>query len=390
MLSSSDPGPRPACPVGRARAVAVACLSLLAGCDSRSRSATCVAESPPDQGGLESCSAVLLPQLDRRGGSPDYLVCTSASAINASGTITGETCDGQGFMWSSAVPAGSLVRRSFPVPADVVSPTGVDSAGDIVGGFLPAASFVSEAFILSGGELTRLPQLEEEFPAFAHGTNGDGTVVGSSQTASGANSPSVAVYWQDGQIHRIGGVDDLGGNAGGATAVSGSDIIVGYSNTAEVPAIQPFRWRRPDAFEILPTFAEGDVGTPQDVNEAGVTVGRAGGPLPGLLNAAVYWDVDGSIHQLPGLDDTPEMNALAINNRGVIVGYEMSPELISSGARLWIDGEVHDLQDLVPLPEEYRLTSAVDINDNDEVVAIASVEDGGPVRHVTFLLRPDL
>ena len=375
-----------------ARALAVACLSLLAGCDGSSSSINarqaCMAESPPDQGGLESCSAVLLPQLDRRQGSPDYLICTQASGINDAGTITGETCDGQGFMWSSAVPAGTLVRPSFPVPADYVTPMAIDGAGAIVGGFLPAGSFVSEAFVLSGGELTRLPQLEEELGAFALGTNDEGTVVGSSQTVRGPDSPTVAVYWQDGQIHRIEGVDDLGGTAGDATAVSGNGIIVGDSNTAQASGIQPFRWTPPDTFEMLPTLGEGDVGTPQDVNDAGVAVGRDGGSI----DAAVYWDTDGSIHQLPVLSDSPESYAVAvaINDRGVIVGSELASETSGSEARVWIDGEVHDLQDLVDLPEEYRLTSAVDINDSDEVVAIASVDDDGPVRRVTFLLRPDL
>jgi len=104
----------------------------------------------------------------------------------------------------------------------------------------------------------------------------------------------------------------------------------------------------------------------------------------------VYWDEQGDIHELPRLYETPEVQALAINDRGVIVGFEATPELVKTEARLWVDGEVHDLQDLMPdLPEEYRLSNAVDVNDRDEVLAHAFVEDGGPIQ-VTLLVLPDL
>jgi uncharacterized membrane protein len=134
---------------------------------------------------------------------------------------------------------------------------------------------------------------------------------------------------------------------------------------------------------------------PRDVNAAGVMVGRvdalddAGNASAGTR--AVYWDEGGNVHELPRVQDTTEADAFAINDRGVIVGHELTPEPVTTEARLWLDGEVHELQDLVPgLPEEYRLSTAVDVNDRDEVLAHAYVEDGGPVRVVTLVLRPEL
>jgi len=375
-------------------------VSLLVGCDGDDDDDTepsepvepvevCLAEAPPE-GGLESCKAVLLPQLDRREGSPDYLICTLALTLNADGVIVGKTCDDKGFVWSPTTAAGSLVLPSLPVEAEAVHPAGIDSSGDIIGTFWAPGAYVGEPFILSAGELTRLPRLVEDGSSFVQGTNDAGIIVGESATLDDPFSPKAAVYWQDGEIHRIEAVDDLGGRAASAVAVSENGTIVGHSNTSDLQAIQPFRWRRPDAVEMLPTLEEGHVGAPHDVNEAGVTVGRDGGPLPEAINEAVYWDEAGNIHLLPGLYDTPEINALGINNRGVIVGSEMTPEFVTTEARLWLDGEVNDLQDLVPLPPEYRLMSAVDINDDDDIIAIAAVEDGGPVRFVTLLLRPDL
>jgi hypothetical protein len=372
----------------RARTLAVGWSVLFAGCGAGSReSALCLADRPENQGGLESCDAVLLPQLDPRPGDPDNLICTWGRALNASGVITGETCDDEGFVWSSDAPAGSPLRFSFPVAARLVSPFDINSAGDIVGLFSPTENpfRVGHPFLLTGGTLTVLPRVEETFGGAAVDINDEGTVVGWSETSTGP----VAVYWQQGEVHRIEGIDEMGGDYAVATAINENGTIVGVTNTIDLVPIQAFRWPRGGALELLPALFEGDVGDPHDVNDAGVMVGRAGTPEAESL--AVYWDEDGDIHELPRLHDTPHVEAVAISNDGVIVGHEMSPEFITTEARLWLDGEVYDLEDLVPaLPEEYELIRAEDINDDGEVVAHASVADGGPIRHVTLLLKPDL
>ena len=372
----------------KAGALAAAWAALLAGCGSDSdRAARCMTDPSLDDRALDSCTAVLLPQLDARAGGPDYLVCTSGMAISSSGVIVGETCDDQGFIWSSAEPEGSLLRPSFPVEADGVQPVGINRAGDVVGFFSPAENpfLVAYPFVLSTGGLTVLPRLEEEHLGVALAISDDGTIVGWSDTSSGP----VAVYWEDGDLHRIAAVDEIGGSYAIATAISPGGAIAGVSNTPDIQFIQAFRWLRPGPVELLPTLFEGDVGHPHDINDGGVMVGRAG--APDRTNRPVYWDEDGDVHELPRLHDTPEAAALAVNDRGVMVGYEMTPEFVATEARLWLDGEVHHLADLVPgLPAGYELIRATDINDDGLVVAHASVEDGGPVRHVTLLIRPDL
>jgi biopolymer transport protein ExbD len=61
--------------------------------------------------------------------------------------------------------------------------------------------------------------------------------------------------------------------------VSGNDIIVGYNNTAEAPSVQPFRWRRPDAFDRARSGMERasrrNASAPADISAGGR--GRAAG-----------------------------------------------------------------------------------------------------------------
>jgi uncharacterized membrane protein len=379
-----------------ARVLGITGFLLLAGCDSsdssHSQPAQCMTGTSADQGRLESW--VVLPQLDPREGSPDYLVCTRGSAINASGTVTGETCEYRGFIWSPSMPDGLFVTPYMDDETKEVSTAAVDSDGEVVGALSPRDLVgVIHAFRTSAGRMTLLPPLVEDLSAVAIGMNDRGTIVGQSMPSS---DRVAAVYWQDGEIHRIQEVDDLGGSYAGATAVNEDDTIVGFSNTSDVEGIQAFRWTISGSFELLPALLDECVGEPRDVNEAGVMVGRAAvhddeNGTPCWNNRPVYWDEEGNIHELPRIYDTGEVSALAINDRGVIVGYEMTPEFVSTEARVWIDCEVHDLRDLAPdLPEEYRLSSAVDINDSGEVLAQAFVEDGGPIRIVTLVLRLDL
>ena len=87
------------------------------------------------------------------------------------------------------------------------------------------------------------------------------------------------------------------------------------------------------------------------------------------------WDEDGNIHQLPGLDDTPEINALGINNRGVIVGSEMTAEFVATERASGSTARSTTSRIRSPAPE-YRLRSAVDIN-SAFVAAIWARAPGG-------------
>jgi hypothetical protein len=195
---------------------------------------------------------------------------------------------------------------------------------------------------------------------------------------------TTAVYWRDNQRREIGG---FGGDVSVATAVNNHNVVVGYANTANVPAIRGFRWSEAKGVEALPRLVDGVPAEPMDINDAGVVVGRAGTSF--FANEPVYWDAHGAIHQLPRLYKTSDVGVLAINNHGVMVGQELAPDF-EPEARLWLNGRVYRLQDLVPnLPDGYRLRAATSVNDAGDIVANASVPEEGQVRIVTLLLKAD-
>jgi uncharacterized membrane protein len=131
--------------------------------------------------------------------------------------VTGDTCRHQGFVWSVAAPAGAFVP-SQPALDEEVSPTGINAAGDIVGFQVPSVfRGVVYAFESSEGRMTRLPPLADGLSASANDINQGGTIVGQ---AGPSWDTETAVYWLDGEIHQIEGVQELGGDHAVATAVN--------------------------------------------------------------------------------------------------------------------------------------------------------------------------
>ena len=281
------------------------------------------------------------------------------------------------------MPEGALLLGMASLPAGEVHPLGINDAGDVVGFFSPAEPpSIVGGFRRSAGEFTELPEFGKQLHNVATAIDDRGTIVG---RAFGGGDV-VAVIWEDGGVRQITeGV--LDGHDEGATAVSRNGIVVGFTDT-DTFLPRAFRWVRPDEIELLPTIGGAET-LPRDVNDAGVMVGFA---HDDELSQALTWDQDGNVRCLLGFHDASGTSAHAVNNRGVIVGAEWTTEYSESReARLWLDGEVHRLQDLTPaVPEEYRLNDATDINDNDEVVATARLNDGGPLVTVTFLLKLDL
>lgn len=231
----------------------------------------------------------------------------------------------------------------------------------------------------------RAPQgaAEELVCQSAQATHRDRLVTGQVCLPGGATAlATTAVNWRDDERRDIGG---LGGEVSVATAVNNHNVVVGYANTPNVPAIRAFRWSESKGIEALPRLVEGVPAEPKDINDSGVVVGRAGTSF--FANEAVFWDARGAIHRLPRLYKTSDIGVLAINNHGVMVGQELAPDF-EPEARLWMNGRVYRLQSLVPnLPEEYRLRAATSINDDGDIVANASVLDKGQVRLVTVLLK---
>src|SRR5690606_13576399 len=119
-----------------------------------------------------------------------------------------------------------------------------------------------------------------------------------------------------------------------------------------------------------------------------VVVGHAALSL--FANVPVYWDEQGNLHTLGQLDaNAIDVSVLGINNDNVMVGFELVSDTFRPESRLWIGGEVFDLNDLVAgLPEGMLLSAAVDSNALGQIIVEAQMEVDGQLQFFSVLLTP--
>src|SRR5574341_1418138 len=145
--------------------------------------------------------------------------------------------------------------------------------------------------------------------SFAYAINNRGQVVGSS--AETMEMPSHALLWRNGHMRDLG---TFGGTTSVAKAINDRGEVVGDSAGAEW-SIHAVLWRRG---EIV-----GGSGTTQE-----------------MVSDAFLWR-NGRMRDLGTPSGTFGSTALAINNRGDIVGYTVTPR--SDRALLWRNGRMRDL-----------------------------------------------
>jgi hypothetical protein len=330
-------------------------------------------------------NATILPQLDDTD-SEFKLTYTSPFAMNDLHEIVGDLGNFMGFHWSPT-EGGEWLQPMFASVADTATGTCINNAGEIGGRYQPAGSFGSRPFHLADdGTFTPLPTLGASLSAGVADINDSGMLVGSGEISSGGTfgGPQSSLYWINGALHEIGG---FGGPVSTAAAVNNNGVVVGYSNSPTVQAIQPYIWTKAEGLQPLPQFEDGVPASPADINDNGLIVGRGGVSL--FQNVAVYWDADThEVHQLPSVSNEPiDIGVYAVNDEGIMVGFELENEF---EARLWMDNNVYHLQDLVvDLPSGYDLARAVDISEDGAIAVEARITVKGQIQFVTVLLTPE-
>src|SRR5688572_9834277 len=203
----------------------------------------------------------------------------------------------------------------------------INEAGQVVGSYRNAAG-QQRAFFWDDGALTELPTLGGPTSA-AYDINDVGQVVGVSAVNPGDFNARHAVLW-DG-TH---GMRDLGTFQGatwsGAAAINDAGQIVG--NFSWPDRTRTFLWD--DG-----VFRDLFLGSPGDINEAGVVAGAwestRGYP------AAATWDPVFGARELGNLPGAAFSAAYGLNDAGQVVGYSESH--FGDHAVLWDDGQMIDL-----------------------------------------------
>jgi probable HAF family extracellular repeat protein len=215
------------------------------------------------------------------------------------------------------------------------------------------------------------PLGEREEPTSANAINNTGQVVGNSFPRS--NVHSAFITDPSGNLRDLG---SLGGSDSAAYEINDAGQAVGMSGTAEGNP-HPFI-TGPDGMGIrdLGTLGEGPYGSHRayGINESGQVVGYSA--VSDKVEHTFITGLGGvgmrDIGTLPGGSFS---GGYGINSAGQVVGY--SDETVGGGYHAFIAGPdgvgMKDLNSLVDLPSGVILTSADDINNRGQVIALASV-----------------
>jgi probable HAF family extracellular repeat protein len=311
-------------------------------------------------------------------------------------------------------------------PSEAVA---LNDAGQVVGIYFRSSQII-RGFLWAAGKLKDLGTLggQNTMPS---SLNDRGQVVGSSQSGRGGDRRSVhPFFWSEGLMLPLPPLEPgVEGEPDQAFAISRSGRIAGVSLRRGNRQASIWRGGRPEP--VGPASEDGTVA--RGINERGDVIINVGeGPLEtafylaagagseveqlggvdgshavalGLNNRlqavgysiardgrqrAVLWQASGratvlirgkDLGTLPGF---PKSQAMAINDRGQIVGRVYEGTGKSGRAILWENGSILDLNDLLPPNSGWTLHSAEDINTQGQITGTGSHEG----QRRAYLLTP--
>jgi probable HAF family extracellular repeat protein len=209
--------------------------------------------------------------------------------------------------------------------------------------------------------------------------NDRGQISGHAETSTATNPvtgcpPYDPFVWQAGKMTDM-NPGNFGGAAGGTNFLSNGGYAVGYGTTAGEASFDPFLWHEGKATNLNTIGSLGGAGSGFNVNDIGHAVGVNVTP-DGSVEHAVLWrdDTFTDLLTLPAYDCS---EAFRINNHDQIVGFAFSCETGASSAFIWEDGEMVDLNALIPADSGLQLLEANWINGDGVISAQAVLTAGG-------------
>lgn len=244
---------------------------------------------------------------------------------------------------------------------------GVNDRGWIVGDANLPGNKVTHATIWINGRVTDLGTLGGPSSAINWSVKGDrGEVAGVSQVKQkdplrekfcpdlGTNHICIGFRWRDNVVTAL---PTLGGNNAEPTGVNNRGDVVGIAENAVqdpscvAPQVLDFYatvWQRNGTTLTLPPFAGDSVSGAIAINNRGQVVGGSGscaqpfGPSLSWVKHALLWQT-GSAIDLGNLGGTEFNGATAINDREQVVGLSGLPGNTTFHAFLWQSGVMTDL-----------------------------------------------
>ena len=317
---------------------------------------------------------------------------SDATGINGSGQVVGSSTTAGGATHGFLYMNGAMTDLGTMTGGSHSHATGINDLGQVVGygginDYGPGFQEFVQGFIWENGPMRPLGALycpctfnTRYGTSAAYAINGDGQVVGESETVRG-NRVRHAFFWQDGAA-----MQDIGGGAGDWSISRAYDInaagqVVGdFAQNAGLltPPFdrRAFLWQA-GVSQDLGTLPGHTSSQALGINAGGQMVGWSGS-TDGAQSRAVLWDQN-EAQDLGTLPGDLSSQALGINAAGQVVGWS------GSRAFLWQAGTMADLNGLIPHDFGWVLARATGINDAGQIVGSGLI-DG---QRRAFLLTPD-
>ncbi|MBI4845938.1 MAG: PEP-CTERM sorting domain-containing protein [Candidatus Omnitrophica bacterium] len=253
--------------------------------------------------------------------------------------------------------------------------TGINNSGQVVGYSatrLDSYFSYNHAFLWENGIMKDLGTLAD-YESWAKGINNSGQVTGMS--SMDIRGPLYAFSWENGTMRGLG---TLGGNSSFGTGINDSGQVVGYSNIGN-GYIHAFLQKNYTMIELSTLSNNNDTHSEAwGINNSGQIVGFSRAANNELH--ACLWEENRTIRDLGTLGDNNDSQAYGINDSGQVVG-------VSDGhAFLWENGEMKDLNGLLPVGSAWSLHQANKINGLGQIVG-SGVING---QTHAFLMTPNV
>ena len=238
------------------------------------------------------------------------------------------------------------------------------------------ASNYETPFVAENGVAVPLPSLPGQMSGEAIATNVQGHIVGWA-----GSSRIHAVVWIRGEVSQL--TLPLGPSSV-ARSINNNDVIGGWMGLHPGIDSHAFLWADGKVLDIG-TIPNG-TGTVAGLNDRGDVAGWGVAPDPsgsGTISRGFHW-YGGRMTIIDPLPGYARSAALDVNNSSVVVGGSWISSTAFDHGFLWQNGELFDLNDLVPQGSpEVLLANA--INDSGQIAAMG-LDDEGLL--VALLLTP--
>lgn len=248
----------------------------------------------------------------------------------------------------------------------------INDAGQVVGGSYIGDTFNSHAFLWQNGGMQDLGTLGGP-NSYAFEIDNSGQAVGLATYDDGIQH---AVLWGAGGIVDLGDLDPLWPNHSAAYGVNDAGQVVGCSNTDVPGQTHGFLWQN-GSMQDLGTLG-GRYSCGMAINEGGKVVGDSWLP-DDTTQRAFLWD--GGMQDLGALGWERSI-AYDINDDGQVVGALQTGQ--NYHAFIWANGQMQDLNNLIPSDSGWVLSEARSINNKSQIVGFGVIN--GQTR--AFLLSP--